>query len=72
MRSAGAVRAKVGTEDLVLQPTKCQPLEGCVQVATGIDFTMFLAGGKLYGAGNPQFGTMGDGDDHSYNAKDCE
>jgi hypothetical protein len=31
---------------------------------------MWIAGDKLYSAGNPQYGQTGDGSDHSYNAKD--
>lgn len=39
-------------------------------MAAGIDFSVWLADGKVYACGNPQHGVVGDGDDHSYNAKD--
>ncbi len=28
--------------------------------------------GRVWSAGYPQYGQLGDGDDHMYNAKDCE
>jgi len=34
--------------------------------------TRWIANGQLYSAGSPQYGQLGDGSDHSYNAKDCE
>ncbi|KAG2451142.1 hypothetical protein HYH02_004409 [Chlamydomonas schloesseri] len=56
-------------EDIVLNPTRCI-IEKCQQVACGIDFTLWLCDGKIMAAGNGQYGVLGDGQDHSYNAKD--
>lgn len=33
---------------------------------------MWLCEGQLYSAGYPQYGQLGHGTDHEYNAKDCE
>lgn len=56
-------------EEVVLSPSKCV-VEGCTAVSCGIDFSVFLCNGKVYAAGNPQYGQLGDGSDHVYNAKD--
>ncbi|KXZ45514.1 hypothetical protein GPECTOR_53g100 [Gonium pectorale] len=56
-------------EDIVLTPTRCI-IENCTQVACGIDFTMWLCDGRVMTAGHGQHGVLGDGVDHSYNAKD--
>lgn len=42
------------------------------QVSCGVDFTVWLCKGQLYSAGNPQYGQLGHGTDHEYNAKDCK
>lgn len=56
-----------------VQPTPLKALVAGVQnVGCGVDFTVWLGGGKLFTAGNGQYGVLGDGADHSYNAKDCE
>jgi hypothetical protein len=39
-------------------------------VSCGVDFTIWIANGKAMGAGSPQYGQLGDGTDHAYNAKD--
>lgn len=41
-------------------------------VSCGTDFTVWLCSGTVFSAGSGQFGQLGDGSDHSYNAKDCE
>lgn len=56
-------------EDLVLSPVRCV-VENCSQVACGIDFTLWLCDGRVMAAGHGQYGVLGDGVDHSYNAKD--
>ena len=47
-------------------------ISNCQTVSCGIDFTMWVCDGKLYAAGMPQYGQLGDGTDHEYNAKECE
>lgn len=42
------------------------------KVAAGLDFTMWLCNGRVFSAGNPQYGQLGHGSDHEYNASDCE
>ncbi|KAF5837112.1 regulator of chromosome condensation 1/beta-lactamase-inhibitor protein II [Dunaliella salina] len=58
-----------GAEDIHTKPAKVQ-LQGCTACSAGIDFSMWIANGQLYSAGNPQYGQLGDGSDHAYNAKD--
>eukprot|EP00798_Chlamydomonas_sp_ICE-L_P030066 gene30066-35035_t len=57
-------------EDMQLSPVKASLPVGVTATACGADFTLWIAGGKLYAAGNPQYGQIGDGSDHQYNAKD--
>ena len=40
------------------------------QVACGNDFTLWLCKQRIWSAGNPQYGQLGHGTDHEYNAKD--
>lgn len=40
-------------------------------VSCGVDFTVWLSNGQLLSAGNPQFGQLGHGTNHEYNAKEC-
>ena len=56
--------------ELLLSPVKAL-VSGCTMVACGAEFTMWLCEGKLFSAGNPQYGQLGHGTDHEYNAKDC-
>ena len=56
--------------ELLLSPVKAL-VSGCTSVACGAEFTMWLCEGKLYSAGCPQYGQLGHGTDHEYNAKDC-
>mmetsp|Transcript_6849 Transcript_6849/g.11673 ORF Transcript_6849/g.11673 Transcript_6849/m.11673 type:complete len:475 (-) Transcript_6849:559-1983(-) len=58
-----------GVDDIHLEPAKA-PLQGATLCAAGMDFSMWIAGGKLCSAGNPQFGQLGTGTDGSYNAKE--
>lgn len=44
----------------------------CQHVACGADFTMWLCEGKVFSSGNPQYGQLGHGTDHEYNAKECK
>ena len=57
--------------ELLLHPEETK-VTGCTQAACGAEFTMWVCSGKLYSAGNPQYGVLGHGTDHEYNAKDCE
>ena len=57
--------------ELLLHPEEAK-VTGCTQAACGAEFTMWVCSGKLYSAGNPQYGVLGHGTDHEYNAKDCE
>lgn len=52
-------------------PVQAQ-VQNASQVGCGVDFTVWLCKGQLYSAGNPQYGQLGHGTDHEYNAKDCE
>jgi alpha-tubulin suppressor-like RCC1 family protein len=68
----GAIRRNKGSvDDLQLAPVKCA-VEAATDVACGADYTLWLVGdgGRVWSAGNPQYGQLGDGDDHMYNAKD--
>ena len=56
--------------DLVLSPAKAA-VSGATAVAAGMDFTVWLCDGRVWSAGNPQFGQLGHGTDHEYNASDC-
>ena len=57
--------------ELVKSPVLAK-ISDCSQVSCGIDFTAWLCKGQLFTAGNPQYGQLGHGTDHEYNAKDCE
>eukprot|EP01023_Acetabularia_acetabulum_P048796 TRINITY_DN5170_c1_g1_i2.p1 TRINITY_DN5170_c1_g1~~TRINITY_DN5170_c1_g1_i2.p1 ORF type:complete len:471 (-),score=95.20 TRINITY_DN5170_c1_g1_i2:71-1483(-) len=59
-------------EELVDKFRECAVISGARKVSCGIDFTIWLCGenGKLYAAGSPEFGQLGDGTDHAYNSKD--
>lgn len=63
-------KAKGATDDLQLAPVKAR-VEGVASVSCGADFTVWLSRkGEVWAAGNPQYGQLGDGSDHVYNAKD--
>ena len=49
-----------------------QKISGCTAVACGAEFSMWLCDGKLWSAGGSQYGQLGHGTDHEYNAKDCK
>lgn len=57
--------------ELVTKPAKAV-IVSASKVAAGLDFTMWLCNGRVFSAGNPQFGQLGHGSDHEYNASDCE
>lgn len=57
--------------ELIKAPTAAD-ISDCTRVSCGVDFTVWLCKGQLFSAGNPQFGQLGHGTDHEYNAKDCE
>jgi hypothetical protein len=57
--------------ELLKSPVLAQVLNAS-QVGCGVDFTVWLCKGQLYSAGNPQYGQLGHGTDHEYNAKECE
>ena len=65
-----AKRGKEKPVEEVTEPKKCVTIADCSKVSCGAEFTMFLCKGKLYAAGNPQNGQLGDGSDHSLNVKD--
>ncbi|KAK9816923.1 hypothetical protein WJX72_007117 [[Myrmecia] bisecta] len=65
----GTVKSSPKNEELLLSPTKALVSE-CTSAACGAEFTMWLCSGKLYSAGMPQYGQLGHGTDHEYNAKD--
>ena len=52
------------------EPKQCLLISDCSKVSCGGEFTMWLCNGKLYAAGSPQSGMLGDGSDHSCNVKD--
>ena len=39
----------------------------CRSAVCGAEFTVWLCDGKLYAAGSPQYGVLGDGSSHEYN-----
>ena len=49
-----------------------QKISDCTAVACGAEFSMWLCEGKLWSAGGSQYGQLGHGTDHEYNAKDCK
>ena len=49
-----------------------QKISDCTAVACGAEFSMWLCKGKLWSAGGSQYGQLGHGTDHEYNAKDCK
>lgn len=57
--------------ELVMKASKAV-IVSASKVACGLDFTMWLCNGRVFSAGNPQFGQLGHGSDHEYNASDCE
>lgn len=63
---------KLLVAELLLEPKKAKQIESCTDIACGAEFTMWLCAGRLYSAGLPQYGQLGHGTDHEYNAKDCE
>ncbi|KIZ03267.1 putative Protein RCC2 like protein, partial [Monoraphidium neglectum] len=64
-------RGKNSPDDIQLAPVKCA-VEAATDVACGGDYTLWLVGegGRVWSAGYPQYGQLGDGDDHMYNAKE--
>jgi alpha-tubulin suppressor-like RCC1 family protein len=65
----GVVKKIKGGEDVQLtpQPSLVSRASG---VACGAEFTVWIAGGKLWSAGLPQYGQLGHGSDHEYNVSD--
>jgi alpha-tubulin suppressor-like RCC1 family protein len=63
----GSVKRGKGVEDLSLVP-QLALVSKCSKVACGVDYSMWLCGGKLWSAGCPQYGQLGHDTDHSYNA----
>lgn len=55
--------------ELVTKPAKAV-IVSASKVAAGVDFTVWLCNGRVFSAGNPQFGQLGHGTDHEYNASD--
>ena len=65
----GHVKKVKGGEDIQLEPVK-SIISKATAVSAGTEFTMWLCDGKLFSAGLPQYGQLGHGDDHQYNAAD--
>eukprot|EP00884_Botryococcus_braunii_P006899 jgi/Botrbrau1/1620/Bobra.0185s0035.1 len=65
----GVLKSKEKNEELILTPVKAE-VSRCSYVACGADFTMWLCEGKVFSSGNPQYGQLGHGTDHEYNAKE--
>lgn len=63
----GAVKKIKGGEDVLATPQKAM-VEKTSAVACGAEFSMWLCDGELYSAGLPQYGQLGHGSDHQYNA----
>lgn len=57
--------------EIIMEPVQAL-VSDCTMVSCGSEFTMWLCSEKLYGAGLPQYGQLGDGTDHEYNAKEGE
>ena len=57
--------------ELIQAPVQAS-VSDCDSVSCGVEFTMWLCQGKLFSAGLPQYGQLGHGTDHEYNAKECE
>jgi alpha-tubulin suppressor-like RCC1 family protein len=66
---AAAKRGKEKPVEEVPEPKECL-VPACQKVTCGGEFTMWLCDGKLFAAGSPQNGQLGDGTDHSLNVKD--
>ncbi|GMH42697.1 hypothetical protein BSKO_10616 [Bryopsis sp. KO-2023] len=66
----GVIKSKEKSEELIKDPMEAK-VSDCTAVSCGIEFTMWLCDGKLYAAGLPQYGQLGDGSDHEYNAKEA-
>ncbi|KAF6255653.1 RCC1/BLIP-II [Scenedesmus sp. NREL 46B-D3] len=63
-------KTKATPEDLQLAPVKAL-MDNAATVSCGADFTAWLTKtGQVWTAGNPQYGQLGGGTDHMYNAKD--
>jgi alpha-tubulin suppressor-like RCC1 family protein len=67
-----AIEAYKWRAELITAPARVQKISDCTAVACGAEFTMWLCDGKLWSAGGSQYGQLGHGTDHEYNAKDCE
>ena len=63
---------RVCCAELIKSPVEVQKISDCTAVACGAEFTMWLCDGKLWSAGGSQYGQLGHGTDHEYNAKDCK
>ncbi len=65
----GSVKKTKGVDDMHLVPVKSL-ISKASTVACGSEFTMWICEGKLFSAGCPQYGQLGHGSDHQYNAAD--
>ncbi|MEW5307892.1 MAG: hypothetical protein WDW38_007738 [Sanguina aurantia] len=65
----GAAKSKGKVEELMTSPVKALVVKAST-VSCGTDFTVWLCSGTVFSAGSGQYGQLGDGSDHSYNAKD--
>lgn len=60
------------TPDVQPLPLKSLNISGANMVSAGSEFTLWLCNGKIWAAGSPQYGQLGDGSNHEYNMKECE
>lgn len=58
--------------ELLKAPVEVQKISDCTAVACGAEFSIWLCDGKMWSAGGSQYGQLGHGTDHEYNAKDCK
>jgi len=67
----GAPKGAAPPDEDLLAPARCAGLpDTCTAVAAGAEFSLWLCGGHVYSAGMPQYGQLGHGTDHEYNARD--
>lgn len=65
----GSIKSKDKQEELLMSPVRAM-VDGCSKVACGLDFTIWMCKQRLWTSGNPQYGQLGHGTDHEYNARD--
>ncbi|CAK0738461.1 hypothetical protein CVIRNUC_001046 [Coccomyxa viridis] len=66
----GSIKSNPKSEELLKAPVEVQKISDCTAVACGAEFSIWLCDGKMWSAGGSQYGQLGHGTDHEYNAKD--